>query len=128
VVDKLARLKALGVQSCIDDFGTGYSSLSRLQQFPINALKVDRSFVKDLPYSDDSAAIVRTIVNLARSLNIHTVAEGIETPEQLQCLEQLGCDYGQGFLFAKPMQAAAAEELLRGDRVLSVIRPQLGLN
>ncbi|MEB3118333.1 MAG: EAL domain-containing protein [Limnothrix sp.] len=128
VVDKLARLKALGVQSCIDDFGTGYSSLSRLQQFPINALKVDRSFVKDLPYSEDSAAIVRTIVNLARSLNIHTVAEGIETPEQLQCLEQLGCDYGQGFLFAKPMQAAAAEELLRGDRVLSVIRPQLGLN
>lgn len=118
VVEKLSRLKALGVQSCIDDFGTGYSSLSRLQEFPIDALKIDRSFVKDLPQSEDSAAIVRTIVNLARNLNIRTVAEGIETPEQLQCLEQLGCDYGQGFLFAKPMAAAAAEKLLVGDRVL----------
>lgn len=118
VVDKLSRLKALGVQSCIDDFGTGYSSLSRLQQFPIDALKVDRSFVQDLPNCEDSAAIVRTIVNLARNLNIRTVAEGIETPDQLQCLKHLGCDYGQGFLFAKPMAAEAAERLLLGDRVL----------
>ena len=112
VILTLNRLQSLGVQSCIDDFGTGYSSLSRLQSFPIDALKIDRSFVTVLPESNDGLEIIRTIINLARSLRIRTVAEGIETQAQLDQLRELGCDYGQGYLFSKPVDAEQAQTLL----------------
>ena len=113
VIDRLARLQNLGIQSCIDDFGTGYSSLSRLQSFPIDALKVDQSFVQRMG-DEEGIAIVRTILNLARGLRMSTVAEGIETLDQLTRLKGLGCDYGQGYLFSRPLNATQAEFLLQG--------------
>ncbi len=113
VIDRLARLQTLGIQSCIDDFGTGYSSLSRLQSFPIHALKVDQSFVQRMG-DEEGIAIVRTILNLARGLRMSTVAEGIETLDQLTRLKGLGCDFGQGYLFSRPLNATQAEFLLQG--------------
>jgi EAL domain-containing protein (putative c-di-GMP-specific phosphodiesterase class I) len=108
----LASLRALGLGLSIDDFGTGYSSLSYLHRFPVNALKVDRSFVSRMTSGDENLEIVRTIVTLAKNLGMDVVAEGIETGEQLAQLKALKCDYGQGYFFAKPLDAVAAEELL----------------
>jgi diguanylate cyclase (GGDEF)-like protein len=108
----LASLRALGVGLSIDDFGTGYSSLSYLHRFPVNTLKVDRSFVSRMTSGDENLEIVRTIVTLARNLGMDVVAEGIETGEQLAQLKALKCEYGQGYLFAKPLDAAAAHDLL----------------
>lgn len=99
--DILTKLRAQGIALQIDDFGTGYSSLSYLHQLPLDSLKIDRSFVHNLSQQDD--AIVRTIISLARSLNLDVVAEGIEDYSQLEQLSDLGCDYGQGFLFSKPL-------------------------
>ena len=113
VIDRLARLQQLGIQSCIDDFGTGYSSLSRLQSFPIHALKVDQSFVQHMS-DEDGIAVVRTILSLARGLRMGTIAEGIETLDQLTRLKGLGCDFGQGYLFSRPLNATQAEFLLQG--------------
>jgi len=96
-------LKALGVRLAIDDFGTGYSSLSYLRQFPIDVLKIDRSFVASLDEGNDSSALVRSILNLSATLRLDTVAEGIETQEQRHALESLGATRGQGYLFARPM-------------------------
>jgi diguanylate cyclase (GGDEF)-like protein/PAS domain S-box-containing protein len=96
-------LKALGVRLAIDDFGTGYSSLSYLRQFPIDILKIDRSFVASLDEGSDSSALVRSILNLSATLRLDTVAEGIETAEQWHALESLGATRGQGYLFARPM-------------------------
>jgi diguanylate cyclase (GGDEF)-like protein/PAS domain S-box-containing protein len=102
----LEELKSLGVQLAIDDFGTGYSSLAYLQQFPVHALKVDRSFVdrldKEPQKADASAAIVKAVVNLALALGLRTIAEGIETPEQLTAVTELGCDLGQGYFLGRP--------------------------
>lgn len=110
--EKLHALRALGVQLSIDDFGTGYSSLSYLHQYPFDNLKIDRSFVSRMAEAPERAAIVRTIVQLARSLGMDAVAEGIETPAQLAGLKAMNCRYGQGFLFSKPVPAAEAELLL----------------
>jgi diguanylate cyclase (GGDEF)-like protein/PAS domain S-box-containing protein len=99
----LQSLDALGVSLAVDDFGTGYSSLAYLKQFPVDVLKVDRSFVDGLPRDAEDAAIVSTIVNLAESLGMDVTAEGIETPEQATTLVEMGCTKGQGFLFARPM-------------------------
>jgi EAL domain-containing protein (putative c-di-GMP-specific phosphodiesterase class I) len=96
----------------IDDFGTGYSSLSYLQRFDADALKVDRSFVTKMSDSKDSAELVRTIVNMAHNLGMKVVAEGVETAEQYTLLRALGCEYVQGYLFSKPVPAAAAALLL----------------
>ncbi len=96
-------LKGLGVRLAIDDFGTGYSSLSYLRQFPIDILKIDRSFVASLDEGTESSALVRSILNLSATLRLDTVAEGIETAEQRKALESLGATRGQGFLFARPM-------------------------
>ncbi|MBD2102003.1 EAL domain-containing protein [Leptolyngbya sp. FACHB-261] len=112
--DVLLQLKALDVQLCIDDFGTGYSSLSYLHRFPVNSLKVDRSFVNDIDTDAENCGIeiTRTIMMLAHKLNIDVVAEGIETAEQLAHLRSLNCQYGQGYFFAKPLNIQAAEALL----------------
>jgi len=108
------RLGALGVDLLIDDFGTGYSSLSQLHRFPVRALKIDRSFVAGIPGSGESREIVRSILGLARSLGLEAVAEGVETGKQAEHLRRLGCEIAQGFLFAHPMEAAQAEDLLDG--------------
>jgi diguanylate cyclase (GGDEF)-like protein len=110
VLEQLTVLRDAGVSLQIDDFGTGYSSLSYLHKLPLDSLKIDRSFVNQL---DQDKEIVRTIISLARSLNLSVVAEGIETEGQLEVLEFLNCDYGQGFLFSRPLPANEIEILLR---------------
>jgi EAL domain-containing protein (putative c-di-GMP-specific phosphodiesterase class I) len=105
----LQNLRSLGVQLSMDDFGTGYSSLSYLHRFPIDTLKIDRSFVTHMTENDENAEIVRTIVGLAKNLGMDVVAEGVESQAQLEMLRQLGCEYGQGFLFSKPLAAENAD-------------------
>ncbi|MEN9214744.1 MAG: EAL domain-containing protein [Gloeomargarita sp. DG_1_6_bins_138] len=109
----LKKLKDLGVAACIDDFGTGHSSLSRLHRFPIDRLKIDQSFVSQVNHDRESGEIIRTIMSLAQSLRMEVIAEGVETPAQKRLLQQLGCRYAQGFLFARPLPAAEAESLLQ---------------
>jgi len=112
---KLAQLKAMGLDLHIDDFGTGYSSLSYLHRFPIDTLKIDRSFVLRAGVDEDSLRIVQTIVGLARDLRMEVVAEGVETPEQLRRLKELKCEYGQGFLFSAARDREAAEAMIGAD-------------
>jgi EAL domain-containing protein (putative c-di-GMP-specific phosphodiesterase class I) len=111
VMKRLQTLRAMGVQLSIDDFGTGYSSLSYLQRFRYDSLKIDRSFVRDIEIQD-SRVIIETILELAAHLGIGVVAEGVETRAQLDRLLTMGCPLGQGFWFARPLDAAAAEALL----------------
>ena len=110
VVAILEQLKALGVQISIDDFGTGHSSLSYLHRFPINSLKIDRSFVSAM--SSEQSGIVSAIIGLAHALQLEVIAEGVETAPHLAQLTELGCEYGQGYLFAKPLDASRARMLL----------------
>ena len=110
VSDTLHDLRRLGVHIQIDDFGTGYSSLSYLHRFPIDSLKIDRSFVSRIGEDEVSGAIITTIVSLARALDISVIAEGVETAKQLEWLRSLGCEAGQGYLFAKPLPPEAVQE------------------
>jgi diguanylate cyclase (GGDEF)-like protein/PAS domain S-box-containing protein len=109
----LNRLKAMNIRLELDDFGTGYSSLSYLQRLPFDSLKIDRSFIRELGAGDGSLDIVKAILDMAHSLKLGVIAEGVETEEQLLSLRKLGCDSVQGFLFSKPLEAAAAERLYR---------------
>ena len=111
-VVKLNALKGLGIKLAVDDFGTGYSSLAYLKRFPIDVLKVDRAFVGGLAQGGHDSAIVQTVVSLAKALGLHTTAEGIEERSQWTMLEKLGCDQGQGFVFARPLKAFDVEALL----------------
>lgn len=111
----LDEIKALGCAIAVDDFGTGYSSLSYLKRFPIDRLKIDQSFTGSLPSSPDSAAITRAIIAMAKSLNLHVTAEGIETQAQHRFLSQEGCDEGQGYLFSRPLPAPEVAALLAGS-------------
>ncbi|HEX8188043.1 MAG TPA: EAL domain-containing protein [Pyrinomonadaceae bacterium] len=115
-IGMLMQLRNLGVGLSIDDFGTGYSSLSYLHRFPIDTLKIDRSFVTQMSDNSENAEIVRTIVTLARSLDMAVVAEGVETADQLRRLGDLGCDYGQGYLFSRPVGAGQAADLLTDEQ------------
>lgn len=112
-LETLNALKALGIGISIDDFGTGYSSLAYLKRYPIDKLKIDRSFVADTPGNADDVAIVTAIIQMARSLQIQTVAEGVETREQVDLLQRLGCHFIQGYVVAKPQDA---QEVLRWMR------------
>lgn len=116
---RLGELKGLGVRLAIDDFGTGYCALSYLQRFPVDALKIDRSFIAEMVESAEGAALVSTILRLGRDLKLETIAEGIETYAQLSHLRAADCAAGQGFLFARPLERPAFEEVLRstGERV-----------
>ena len=109
----LADLKEIGVRIAVDDFGTGYSSLAYLQQFPVDDIKIDRTFIARIATSSESRALIRTVVELGRTLKLRTVAEGIEQRSQLAQLRSEECELGQGFLFARPLDAAATESLLR---------------
>ncbi len=112
VIARMLELKLLGVAFAIDDFGTGYSSLSYLKRFPIDILKVDKSFVDDVGDAPDDGALARAIVQLGNTLNLETIAEGIESEPQIEGLRALGCDLAQGFFFAKPLPAEGISELL----------------
>lgn len=111
-ITMLNKLRSLNIQVQIDDFGTGYSSLSYLHRFPINTLKIDRSFVSRIGLEEENWEIAQTIVTLARNLNMDVIAEGIETSEQLNKLRMLDCDYGQGYFFSKPIAPESVNELL----------------
>ena len=116
------RLRAMGVRISVDDFGTGYSSLAYLRQFPIDTLKIDRSFVRGMVTNKDTAEIVATMIGMSRQLGMHVVAEGIEHEDQLAQLRALMCEAGQGNLFAKPLAADQAAELL----TTGLVQPQRG--
>jgi EAL domain-containing protein (putative c-di-GMP-specific phosphodiesterase class I) len=111
-VRTLGELKAMGVKIAIDDFGTGYSSLGYLKRLPIDTLKIDRSFVRDVTADPDDAALVMAIITLAHNLRLKVVAEGVESEEQLSFLHLLRCDEWQGYLCSKPVPVEAFEELL----------------
>jgi diguanylate cyclase (GGDEF)-like protein len=111
----LRQLRSLGIQLSIDDFGTGYSSLSYLHRFPVNILKVDRSFVNRMAIDEESLGIVETIIALAGKLKMKVVAEGVETEDQCEQLRKFKCEYGQGYLFSKPVTACEAKELIEKE-------------
>jgi EAL domain-containing protein (putative c-di-GMP-specific phosphodiesterase class I) len=112
-VNTLRALKGKGLHIAVDDFGTGYSSLSYLKRFPIDVLKIDRSFIRDIATNPDDASITSAIIAMAHSLDLDTVAEGVETEQQLVFLRQQGCRVVQGYYFSKPVPAEEFEVLLR---------------
>ncbi|WP_162953644.1 EAL domain-containing protein, partial [Pseudomonas aeruginosa] len=112
----LERLRELGVSLSIDDFGTGYSSLAYLRRLPLDALKVDRSFIMDIPASQRDMEIAQAIIAMAQKLHLKVVAEGVETPQQLAFLRENHCELVQGYLFSRPLPLAALEEFLRAYR------------
>jgi EAL domain-containing protein (putative c-di-GMP-specific phosphodiesterase class I) len=111
-IELLSQIKAQKIQLSIDDFGTGYSSLSYLHRFPIDALKIDRSFVSPIDAEGENCEIVKTIITLARALGIKAIAEGVETPHQIAQLKYLGCDEAQGYFFGKPVNSQIAESII----------------
>jgi diguanylate cyclase (GGDEF)-like protein/PAS domain S-box-containing protein len=118
----MVELKQMGVKLSIDDFGTGYSSLSYLRRFPVDVLKIDRSFVRDIEVNADDAALVAAIIELARGLHMRTIAEGVETEAQLDYLRERGCDEVQGHVYAQAAPCAAVEALLQGGRRMQPLR------
>jgi diguanylate cyclase (GGDEF)-like protein len=122
VTAALSELKRMGLELAIDDFGTGYSSLSYLKRFPIDRLKIDKSFVRDIPSDGEDAAIISAIIGLTRNLGLRTIAEGVETNEQLEFLREQGCDEVQGYLLSRPLPPEACAQLLREGKVVPILR------
>jgi EAL domain-containing protein (putative c-di-GMP-specific phosphodiesterase class I) len=114
---RLGELKALGVRLAIDDFGTGYSSLSYLRRLPVDMIKIDKSFIDGVAAGGDAFALARVIVRMGQTLNLETVAEGVETPSQAAALRRMGCRHAQGFFFARPMATEDVADLLTRDDV-----------
>jgi EAL domain-containing protein (putative c-di-GMP-specific phosphodiesterase class I) len=110
----LRELRSVGLHLSVDDFGTGYSSLTYLKRFPVEAIKIDRSFINGLGIDNEDSTIVEAVINLGHSLGLAVVAEGVETPLQLARLRELGCERGQGFLFGRPRPA----EIIEAERNL----------
>jgi len=126
-MNTLNKLRAQGVKISIDDFGTGYSSLSRLSRLAFDKIKIDKSFVNSISTQDDALNIIKLITSMAKSLSMKTVAEGVETQEQLESLQALGCDLVQGYLFSKPQPFIAGEiknGLLSNDAPALLIAPR----
>ncbi|MEL7035956.1 MAG: EAL domain-containing protein [Cyanobacteria bacterium J06592_8] len=117
VKEKLKQIRSQQIRLSLDDFGTGYSSLSYLHHFPINTLKIDRSFILRMNFKPEYSVIVQTIITLAHTLGMDVIAEGIETVEHLEHLQTLDCEYGQGYLFSKPVSAVEAEQLLESQHL-----------
>ena len=114
----IKRLKSLGFKLAVDDFGTGYSSLAYLKRLPIDVIKVDMTFTQNVVSSNVDRAIISSVVTLSKSLGLSTLAEGVETREQLQVIKELGCDLAQGYYFGKPMSEEEAEALLNKEKGL----------
>ena len=112
IIGRLSELRALGVRLAIDDFGTGYASLAFLRQLPVDMIKIDPSFVSGLGHDDTLTLLTRTIVRLGHDLGLIVVAEGIERPEQLELLREMGCTRGQGYLVARPTPARGVDALM----------------
>ncbi|MGI9260442.1 MAG: EAL domain-containing protein, partial [Woeseiaceae bacterium] len=112
---ELEKLRALGHSICVDDFGTGYSSLSYMKRLPLNIIKIDRSFIQSIPFDQNDIEISQAIISLSHSLGYKVVAEGVETPEQLEFLIERSCDYAQGYYFSKPVPIDGYQ-----DRVIEV--------
>src|SRR5258706_741825 len=117
MISLLTRLSQMGIQMAIDDFGTGYSSLSYLKRLPIQKLKIDQSFVRDITVDPNDTAIVVAIINMAKSLDLDTIAEGVETAGQLALLRSKGCRVGQGYFFSPPVSAEQLYPLLKTNRL-----------
>jgi EAL domain-containing protein (putative c-di-GMP-specific phosphodiesterase class I) len=128
IVALLERLHQIGVMIFIDDFGTGYSSFSYLQRYPINVIKIDQAFVKNIGMNGDNSEIVKTILMLARELRMDTVAEGVETQTQVDRLRTMECPYGQGFFFYRPLPLDMASQLVKMQYELNegILVPVLG--
>jgi diguanylate cyclase (GGDEF)-like protein len=120
---RLKQIKTLGVRIAIDDFGTGYSSLAHLQKFPVDALKIDRSFVSQLQHNQEGETLIHTLVQLGKALSIETFAEGIEDQQELSLLQDEDCDKGQGFLFARPLDVDATETFLQNWTAKTTLTP-----
>lgn len=116
VIDTFNRIKKLGVRLAIDDFGTGYSSLSNLKRLPLDKIKIDQSFVRDLPDDLDDAVIANTINAMAHSLGFSVIAEGVESKAQADFLENIGCHEAQGYLYGKPVSVAEFTKLLESNK------------
>src|SRR5205085_4476811 len=114
----LDAIRSRGIRLAIDDFGTGYSSMSLMKQFPIDTIKIDRSFVRDLPEDTEDRAIAQAIIGMGKALGMMVIAEGVESAEQLAFLRSHGCDEMQGFLFSKPLPSRQMAELLRAPPLL----------
>jgi EAL domain-containing protein (putative c-di-GMP-specific phosphodiesterase class I) len=125
-IEMLNTLRSTGIQINIDDFGTGYSNLGYLKRLPITALKIDRSFVAMIDEEGNHDEIVKTIVTLARNIGLRVVAEGVETPTQLQLLKELGCEGAQGYFLAPPMNLASLRQFLGMDATYNLLTPEFG--
>jgi EAL domain-containing protein (putative c-di-GMP-specific phosphodiesterase class I) len=112
-IKKLQRLSELGIEIAIDDFGTGYSSLSYLKKLPLHKLKIDQSFIRDIPDDSDDVAITKAIIAIAKSLNLKLIAEGVETEEQRDFVVKNGCNYIQGYFYSKPLNSDDIQQLLK---------------
>lgn len=119
-IKTMQAIRAMGVQLSIDDFGTAYSSLSYLHRFPVDTLKIDRSFVSGMDQSPECMQIINSIMSLARSLGLNIIAEGPETAAHVKQLQAMGCDYGQGYHFSKPVSAIEIEQMLQFSKIYNL--------